>query len=126
MYNDVEGPNKPVEVLDAICHTIPIHLILGEIADYIPRHVHRALVNPASGRRFASITAMSGVGHLVSLPHVFPLPYSRRLDPSRAAHRACFAPLCHSRFKILTLEDVIIKVMTSAISCLTWLAAGIQ
>lgn len=33
MYRDVEGPTKPVEDLNEICHRIPIHLILGKVDD---------------------------------------------------------------------------------------------
>ena len=33
MYKDVEGPTKPVEDLNKICHQIPVHLILGEVDD---------------------------------------------------------------------------------------------
>ena len=33
MYRDVDGPTKPVEDLNKICHQIPIHLILGEVDD---------------------------------------------------------------------------------------------
>ncbi|KAF9474607.1 hypothetical protein BDN70DRAFT_884596 [Pholiota conissans] len=64
MYMDEEGPIKPVETLDRICHSVPVHLILGAIPDLIPAHVHEALINPKSGRRFASIVKLN-VGHLV-------------------------------------------------------------
>ncbi|KAF8815782.1 alpha/beta-hydrolase [Phlegmacium glaucopus] len=65
MYLDVDGPTKPVEDLNIICHRIPTHLILGQLADFIPVHVHKALINPQSGRQFASITKIPGVGHLI-------------------------------------------------------------
>ncbi|KAF8954108.1 Alpha/beta hydrolase fold-1 [Flammula alnicola] len=67
MYLDEEGPTKPVEVLNKVCHRIPVHLILGEIPDMIPSHVHQALTDPKSGRRFASVTIQKNVGHLVRL-----------------------------------------------------------
>jgi hypothetical protein len=31
-----------------------------------PREAHEALLNPSSGRKFASVTEIRGVGHLVS------------------------------------------------------------
>jgi pimeloyl-ACP methyl ester carboxylesterase len=65
MYLDEEGATKPVEDLNTICHRIPVHLILGEVPDFIPADVHQALINPASGRRFASLTTLKNVGHLV-------------------------------------------------------------
>ena len=33
MYNDKEGPTKPVQDLNKICHQIPTHLILGNVFD---------------------------------------------------------------------------------------------
>ncbi|KAF6754126.1 Alpha/beta hydrolase fold-1 [Ephemerocybe angulata] len=65
MYTDDQGSVAPVEVLDQISSKLPIHLILGELKDYIPAHVHAALVGPAPGRNFASISMMPNVGHLV-------------------------------------------------------------
>jgi len=65
MYRDIEGPTKPVEDLNKICHQIPTHLILGKIDDLIPAHVHEALVAPNSGRQYASIQWIPGVGHLI-------------------------------------------------------------
>ena len=84
MLLDVEGPTKPVEVLNKVCHKMPIDIILGEYFDLMcvsqilefwydikiisssPEHVHRALVDPNSGRRFSSFKKMENVGHLVS------------------------------------------------------------
>lgn len=65
MYMDAEGPTKPVKDLNKICHQIPTHLILGQISDLIPAHVHKALVDHNSGRQFASIRSIPGIGHLV-------------------------------------------------------------
>ncbi|KAF8959417.1 hypothetical protein BDZ97DRAFT_1837947 [Flammula alnicola] len=65
MYLDEEGPTKPVEVLNKVCHRIPVHLILGEIPDMIPSHMHQALADPKSGRWFASVTIQKNVGHLI-------------------------------------------------------------
>ncbi|KDR74241.1 hypothetical protein GALMADRAFT_249994 [Galerina marginata CBS 339.88] len=65
MYLDTEGSIKPVEDLDRICHSVPIHLILGEKPDFIPKHVHDALLDPSSGRRFASLKIIKDVGHLI-------------------------------------------------------------
>ncbi len=67
MYMDAEGAIKPVTVLDVICRRIPIHVAVGGIADLIPPHVHPALVDPKSGRVFASVTTIENVGHLVRL-----------------------------------------------------------
>ena len=67
MYMDAEGAIKPVGVLDVICRRIPIHVAVGGIADLIPAHVHPALVDPKSGRVFASVTTIANVGHLVRL-----------------------------------------------------------
>ena len=126
---DVEGPTKPVEDLNKICHQIPIHLILGKVGDLMyvnlfflssflvfffsfflssffafpttlfliifryftrPTHVHKALVDPNSGRQYASIVWISGIGHLVRTnsslvpppprPHLFTL-YRSFLTP---------------------------------------------
>lgn len=38
-----------------------------------PKYVHQALVNPSSGRQFASITTINSVGHLVRLIPTFRL-----------------------------------------------------
>ncbi|KAJ3508565.1 hypothetical protein NMY22_g16571 [Coprinellus aureogranulatus] len=65
MYRDKRGAEAPVEVLDKISSTLPTHLILGEIKDYVPGEVHKVLIGPAPGRRFASITTLPDVGHLV-------------------------------------------------------------
>ena len=92
MYMDIEGPTKPIQDLNKICHRIPTHLILGQIADLMyveekkkttppfqsffsfqstkiyfvrPAHVHKALIDPNSGRQYASISWAPGIGHLV-------------------------------------------------------------
>ncbi|KAF8164732.1 Alpha/beta hydrolase fold-1 [Crassisporium funariophilum] len=65
MYLDEEGPTKPVEDLNKICHHIPVHLILGQICDFIPARVQNALTDPKSGRRYASIVKIPNVGHLI-------------------------------------------------------------
>ncbi|KAF8622431.1 hypothetical protein AX15_007015 [Amanita polypyramis BW_CC] len=65
MYNDEEGSTKPVEVLNKICKTFPIHLILGKKPDLIPATVHQALVDPRSGRCYASTEYIKGAGHLL-------------------------------------------------------------
>jgi hypothetical protein len=65
MYRDVDGPTKPVGGLLATCNKIPVHIIFGDINDFLPRKVHDAVVDPSSGRRFASITRIKGAGHLV-------------------------------------------------------------
>ncbi|KAF4616073.1 hypothetical protein D9613_011338 [Agrocybe pediades] len=75
MYrDDLEGPTKPVQVVDRICHSIPIHLILGGIHDLIPEQVHRDLLDTNSGRNFATVVTMKDVGHLIP-----------QEDPSRLA-----------------------------------------
>jgi len=33
MYVDEDGPTKPVEDLNKLCHRIPTHLILGQLPD---------------------------------------------------------------------------------------------
>ncbi|RXW18397.1 hypothetical protein EST38_g7468 [Candolleomyces aberdarensis] len=65
MYLDERGPNDAVEVLDRISSTLPIHLVLGQVKDYIPTAVHDALTGPAPGRHLASVTLMPDVGHLI-------------------------------------------------------------
>ncbi|KAF9530923.1 Alpha/Beta hydrolase protein [Crepidotus variabilis] len=65
MYEDIDGPTKPVEVIQNICHRTPIHLLLGEYADFVPAHLHQALIDPSSGRHFASVTTMKNSGHLI-------------------------------------------------------------
>jgi hypothetical protein len=35
MYEDREGSEAPVKALDKILPTLPIHLVLGEIKDYL-------------------------------------------------------------------------------------------
>ncbi|KAF8890426.1 Alpha/beta hydrolase fold-1 [Infundibulicybe gibba] len=65
MYIDAEGATKPVRNLDRICNKIPIHLIVGGVHDLIPDGVHAALVDPRSGRRFATITVIEESGHLM-------------------------------------------------------------
>lgn len=65
MYRDREGLTKPVEALTEICSWLPTHVILGRMHDYIPLKVHEALLDPRSGRRYASIKYIDDVGHLV-------------------------------------------------------------
>ncbi|KAH8115696.1 Alpha/beta hydrolase fold-1 [Phellopilus nigrolimitatus] len=70
MYRDVDGPTKPVLDLNEACQRLPIHVIFGDDVDYIPREVQDALVDPASPRRFASVSRIGNSGHLV--PHQAP------------------------------------------------------
>ncbi|KDQ62330.1 hypothetical protein JAAARDRAFT_149140 [Jaapia argillacea MUCL 33604] len=65
MYRDVEGPTKPVTDLNEACTRMPVHIVFGDVNDFLPREVHEAVVDPSSGRRFASITRIPKVGHLV-------------------------------------------------------------
>ncbi|KAI0269361.1 Alpha/Beta hydrolase protein [Gloeopeniophorella convolvens] len=65
MYNDRYGAISATPYLTRACAEAPVHIILGAINDYLPRQVQESIVNPASGRRFASITHLEGVGHLV-------------------------------------------------------------
>ena len=51
MYRDIEGPTKPVEDLDEICHRIPIHLILGKVGDLMYVNV----LSPFSNHAFPHI-----------------------------------------------------------------------
>ncbi|EPQ59795.1 alpha/beta-hydrolase [Gloeophyllum trabeum ATCC 11539] len=62
MYEDKDGSTKPVKCLDEACRRLPIHLMLGEFPDYIPKAVQDAL---SSGRTFASRRTILGAGHLV-------------------------------------------------------------
>ncbi|KAJ7185663.1 alpha/beta-hydrolase [Mycena filopes] len=54
-----------VDRLTELCPVLPIHCIFGEKNDLIAAETQRALVDPASGRRMASITRIPGAGHLV-------------------------------------------------------------
>ncbi|TFK33681.1 Alpha/Beta hydrolase protein [Crucibulum laeve] len=65
MYEDREGPTKPVEDMNRSCAKMPVHLVLGSVNDYISPQIHAAFVDPTAGRRFASVTKIPGVGHLV-------------------------------------------------------------
>ncbi|KAJ3506578.1 hypothetical protein NLJ89_g6793 [Agrocybe chaxingu] len=67
MYIDEEGPLRSFSDLNRLCKDgrIPVHLILGEIPDFIPKRVQEALIAKSSGRRFASSVTMKGVGHLI-------------------------------------------------------------
>ncbi|KAJ7166055.1 Alpha/beta hydrolase fold-1 [Mycena filopes] len=62
MYRDPDGATKPMQTLNALCLTHPVHLILGGVADFIPKRVHHTLI---SGPRFASTTVIEGAGHLI-------------------------------------------------------------
>lgn len=65
MYRDPEGATKPIGDLNKVCASRPVHLVLGGIHDFLPKHVHEAIVDPSSGRQFASITTIPESGHLV-------------------------------------------------------------
>jgi len=65
MYRDADGPITPVPVLNKVCVDRPVHLVLAAVHDFIPARVHAALLDPQSGRRYASVTTLAGVGHLV-------------------------------------------------------------
>ncbi|KAF9256579.1 hypothetical protein L218DRAFT_966280 [Marasmius fiardii PR-910] len=67
MYRDPDGATKPVEDLNKTCKEKPVHLILGGIYDFMPKRTHNALIDPKSGRKFASITVIPEAGHLVPL-----------------------------------------------------------
>ncbi|KAJ6511412.1 alpha/beta-hydrolase [Mycena vitilis] len=54
-----------VDRLTELCARLPIHCIFGEKNDLIASETQKALIDPASGRKFASITRIPGAGHLV-------------------------------------------------------------
>ncbi|KAK7053724.1 Abhydrolase domain-containing protein mpaH [Favolaschia claudopus] len=62
MYRDPEGATKPVGTLTRLCRTHPLHLVLGEVADFLPPRVHKAIVEVGA---YASVTVIQGAGHLV-------------------------------------------------------------
>jgi len=64
MYMDHDGPTKPVEDLNRVCARMSVHIIFGDVKDTLSREVHDAIIDPKSGRRFASISCIN-CGHLV-------------------------------------------------------------
>ncbi|KAJ6579648.1 Alpha/beta hydrolase fold-1 [Mycena vulgaris] len=62
MYRDPDGATKPTETLNRLCRTHPVHLILGDVADFVPKRVHQAIID---GRPFASVTTIEDAGHLI-------------------------------------------------------------
>jgi len=64
MYRDTEALTKPIPGLNLTCTQMPVHVIFGARNDFVPRAVQDALIDPASGRKFASITRIDS-GHLV-------------------------------------------------------------
>ncbi|KAJ6511479.1 alpha/beta-hydrolase [Mycena vitilis] len=54
-----------VDRLTEICAALPVHCIFGEKNDLVAAETQKALVDPVSGRKFASITRIPGAGHLV-------------------------------------------------------------
>lgn len=107
MYLDIKGATEPVEELTRLCSLLPIHLVLGLQNDFMyalsllskclikletcsPRSVHEALLDPASGRRYASLREEPDVGHLVRGLLILPWnhahwPINRYLNKSRAS-----------------------------------------
>jgi len=67
MYRDPEGATKPVESLDVACREKPVHIVLGGINDFMPKRTQEALLDPKSGRKFASTTVIKESGHLIPL-----------------------------------------------------------
>jgi len=65
MYRDAHGPVAPVKDLDVACTKLPIHIVFGQINDFIPKEVQDATIDPSSPRRFESVSYIQGVGHLV-------------------------------------------------------------
>ncbi|KAJ7499893.1 Alpha/beta hydrolase fold-1 [Mycena latifolia] len=62
MYRDPDGATKPTQTLNRLCRTYPVHLILGSNADFVPKRVHKAIIE---GRPFASVTTIQDAGHLI-------------------------------------------------------------
>ncbi|KAJ7661422.1 Alpha/beta hydrolase fold-1 [Mycena polygramma] len=62
MYRDPDGATKPVECLNRIARTRPVHLILGAIPDFIPKRVHKAIIDEAP---YASVAILEDAGHLI-------------------------------------------------------------
>lgn len=65
MYLDVPGATRPVEELTRLCSLLPVHLVIGLKNDFIPRVVHERLLDPASGRIYASVKEVPDIGHLI-------------------------------------------------------------
>ncbi|KAJ7775678.1 Alpha/Beta hydrolase protein [Mycena maculata] len=62
MYRDPDGATKPMDTLNRMCHTRPVHLILGGIPDFVPKRVHKAIMEATP---YASITTIEDAGHLI-------------------------------------------------------------
>ncbi|KAF7300970.1 Abhydrolase domain-containing protein mpaH [Mycena indigotica] len=62
MYRDPDGATKPVETLKRLCRIMPVHLILGGIADFIPKRVHKAIIE---SQPWASVDVIKDAGHLI-------------------------------------------------------------
>ncbi|KAF7331405.1 Abhydrolase domain-containing protein mpaH [Mycena kentingensis (nom. inval.)] len=64
MYRDPDGATKPIATLNRLCRTLPggAHLILGGVADFVPKRVHKAI---REGRSWASVNVIQKSGHLM-------------------------------------------------------------
>jgi hypothetical protein len=90
MYRDPDGATKPVEDINKWCHRRPFHVVFAGVNDILsvlrisclhlfsdfiylferfprPKRVQQALVDPRTGRSFASITTIEESGHMVSV-----------------------------------------------------------
>ncbi|TEB23518.1 alpha/beta-hydrolase [Coprinellus micaceus] len=66
MYLDEKGSPIVLEVLDQVSSRIPLHLVLGEVKNFISAEIHATLASPSpNGRKWASVTTVPGVGHLI-------------------------------------------------------------
>ena len=84
-YTDFEPTFQATEQIEKICLDIPIHFIFAEKNDLVcaarfililhdlilpmnasPRYSQDSIVDPLKGRHAASITRVSGAGHMVS------------------------------------------------------------
>ncbi|KAJ7136599.1 Alpha/beta hydrolase fold-1 [Mycena epipterygia] len=70
MYRDPDGATKPMPTLARLCRTCPVHLILGGIADFVPKRVHQAIAegpwaSVTDEPGWASVTTIEDAGHLI-------------------------------------------------------------
>ncbi|KIJ58734.1 hypothetical protein HYDPIDRAFT_184168 [Hydnomerulius pinastri MD-312] len=63
-YTDLQPTFQATEQIEKVCQDTPIHVIFGE-NDLVPRYSQDSILDAAKGRQVASVTRLTGVGHMI-------------------------------------------------------------
>ncbi|KAG1780496.1 Alpha/beta hydrolase fold-1 [Suillus placidus] len=62
-YQDIESHFEATDQYTRLCRVVPVHIVFGDIHDYIPSYFQDCMTDVSQGRSPASVKRVPGAGH---------------------------------------------------------------